>query len=185
MSIDPLIRYLQHHRGVAVFIYVAVVGVLSASSWIALTDVYDQHVALSAATQMFEQIENRGQRSGNAQAPSGAPSESPFLEGQTVTVAGAALQQRVTSAVTKLGGSVLSSQVDLQGTQSKEGFVTLTTSCEVDQPALQQLLYDLEAGMPFLFVDQLDVQAAQPGAGQEGTRMRVLLTVSGQWQQPQ
>lgn len=185
MSIDPLIRYLARHRGVAVFIYVAVVGLLAAFSWIALSDIYDQHVALNSATQLFDQIENRGRRSGGAHAPSGAANESPFLEGHTVTVAGAALQQRVTSAVTKLGGSVLSSQVDLQGTRSKEGFVTLTTSCEVDQPALQQLLYDLEAGMPFLFVDQLDVQAEQPSAGQEGMRLRVLLTVSGQWQRPQ
>jgi general secretion pathway protein M len=90
----------------------------------------------------------------------------------------------VTDTVTKLGGSVLSSQVDLQGAQAKEGFVTLTTSCEVDQPALQRLLYELESGMPFLFVDQLDVQAAQPGAGREETRMRLLLSISGQWQPP-
>ena len=43
---------------------------------------------------------------------------------------------------------MLSSQIDLQGTDSKKGFVSLTASCEVDQPALQQLLYDVEAGMP-------------------------------------
>ncbi len=99
-----------------------------------------------------------------------------------MTVAGAALQQRIAGAVTKLGGTVLSSQVELDGTKSKQGYVSLVASCEVDQPALQQLLYDLEAGMPFLFVDQLVVQAAQAGIGQEGGRMRVLLGVSGQWQ---
>jgi general secretion pathway protein M len=38
--------------------------------------------------------------------------------------------------------------------------------------------------MPFLFVDQLVIQAPEAGAGPEGTggRMRVLLGVSGQWQ---
>ena len=51
-----------------------------------------------------------------------------------------------------------SSQVDLQGPQSKDGFVTLLISCEMEQPNLQKLLYDLEAGMPFLFIDQLVVQ---------------------------
>jgi general secretion pathway protein M len=62
--------------------------------------------------------------------------------------------------------------------------VSLTASCELDQPALQQLLYDLEVGMPFLFVDQLVIQAPEAGTGQEGAagRMRVLLGVSGQWQ---
>jgi general secretion pathway protein M len=76
---------------------------------------------------------------------------------------------------------VLSSQIDLQGTDSKKGFVSLTASCEVDRPALQQLLYDVEAGMPFLFVDQLTVQAPQQ-SGADAARMRVLLGVSGQWQ---
>jgi general secretion pathway protein M len=47
---------------------------------------------------------------------------------------------------------------------------------------LQQLLYDLEAGMPFLFVDQLVAQGpASPGATPEG-KLRVVISVSGQWQ---
>jgi general secretion pathway protein M len=109
------------------------------------------------------------------------PSGSPFLEGQTVTVAAAALLQRVASSITKLGGNVLSSQVDLEGSQAKNGFVGLVASCEIEQPALQQLLYDLEAGMPYLFVDQLVAQAPVPTAGRGGERMRVLLAVSGLW----
>jgi general secretion pathway protein M len=133
---------------------------------------------------MLERLEGRKSASGGGTALAEAPSGSPFLEGQTVTVAGAALQQRVSGAVGKLGGNVLSSQVDLKGTLSKEGFVSLVASCEVDQPVLQQLLYDLEAGMPFLFVDQLVVQAPEAGTGQEGIggRIRVLLGISGQWQ---
>ena len=110
-----------------------------------------------------------------------APSGSPFLEGQTVTVAGAALLQRVATAVTKFGGNVLSSQVELEGADAKNGFVSLVASCEIEQPALQQLLYDLEAGMPFLFVDQLVAQAPAPTAATKGQRMRVLLAVSGLW----
>jgi len=90
----------------------------------------------------------------------------------------------VTAAVGKLGGNVLSSQVDLAGTLSKEEFVSLVASRGLDQPALQQLLYNLAAGMPFLFVDQLVVQAPEGGTGAEGTggRMRVMLGVLGQWQ---
>lgn len=184
MSIgDAFSRYVARYPAVATLLYAAVVSALAVVSWIALSDLYDRHVMLAAATDMLARIEGHNKTSSTASAP-GAASGSPFLEGPTVTVAGAALQQRVTDAVTKLGGSVLSSQVDLQGAQAKEGFVTLTTSCEVDQPALQRLLYELESGMPFLFVDQLDVQAAQPGAGREESRMRLLLSISGQWQRP-
>jgi general secretion pathway protein M len=55
----------------------------------------------------------------------------------------------------------------------------MIASCEIEQPQLQQLLYDLEAGMPFLFVDQLVVQTplAESGNG----KLRILLGVSGQW----
>lgn len=101
-----------------------------------------------------------------------------------MTVAGANLLQRVAAAVGNVGGSVQSSQVDVTGAQVKDGFVGLVVSCELDQPALQKLLYDLEAGMPFLYVDQLDVQVPQTTALNEaGTgRVRVILGVSGQWQ---
>ena len=146
-----------------------------------IVDILDQRAAVASAAAMLDQLEGRstaasGRRSADVLMPSG----SAFLEGATVTVAGAALLQRVAGAVTKLGGNVLSSQLDLQGTQSKAGFVSMVASCEIDQPALQPLIYDLEAGMPFLFVEQLAVQAPTSSSG-EG-KLRILLAVSGQWQ---
>jgi hypothetical protein len=89
-----------------------------------------------------------------------------------------ALQRR--SAV---GGTIQSSRVDVSGIGAKNGLVDLVVSCEIEQPALQTLLYDIEAAMPFLFVDQLDVQVPQTTATNEGAtgRIRVVLGVSGQW----
>jgi general secretion pathway protein M len=92
----------------------------------------------------------------------------PFLEGPTVTVAGAALLQRVAAAVGNVGGTIQSSQVDVLGTQARDGLVGLVVSCEMEQPALQKLLYDLEVGVPFLFVDQFDAQVPQTTATNEG-----------------
>ena len=85
-------------------------------------------------------------------------------------------------AITRAGGNILSSQVDLQGNQAKDGFVAVSVNCEVEQPALQKLLYDLEAGMPLLFVDQLVAEAPEGVAGAAGGKIRVLISVSGQWQ---
>ena len=103
---------------------------------------------------------------------------------RSVTVAGATLLQRVATAVGNVGGTIQSSQVDVLGTQAKDGFVGLVVSCEMEQASLQKVLYDLEVGMPFLFVDQLDVQVPQTTAVNEGGsgRIRVVLGVSGQWQ---
>jgi general secretion pathway protein M len=138
-------------------------------------------VGSSAA--MLEQLEGRKPAAARGQASDvSMPSGSAFLEGATVTIAGAALIQRVAGAVTKFGGNVLSTQVELKGAQSKAGFISILASCEIEQVGLQQLLYDLEAGMPFLFIDQLVVQASSTQSGSGGGKLRILLSVSGQWQ---
>jgi len=177
----PIDPYLARFPALAAAAYVAVVAVLLFAIWVAVSDLLDRSRAVDAAADMLARLEGRAPMS---QAEGGAitgpvPSGSPFLEGQTVTVAGAALLQRVASAVTQVGGNVLSSQVELQGSQSKDGFVSLVASCEMDQASVQSLLYDIEAGMPFLFVDQLVAQA--PISTSEGGRTRVLLAVSGLW----
>ena len=106
---------------------------------------------------------------------------SPFLEGRTITIAGAALEQRVGDAVTKAGGALISSQIELDGPEAKNGFVTLTASVEVAQAALQTILYDIEAGMPYLFVDKLSIQSPEDFGEPESGRMRLTVSVEGQW----
>ncbi len=174
-------RSLTTSPTVAAAAYAGLVFVMLAILVSSIVDIFSQRAAVAASSDMLEQLEGRrapasGGRPGDAAMPSG----SPFLEGATVTVAGAGLLQRVAGAVAKHGGNVLSSQLDVQGTQAKAGFVSMVASCELDQPALQPLLYDLEAGMPFLFIDQLSVQAPTTSSG-EG-KLRILLAVSGQWQ---
>jgi general secretion pathway protein M len=165
---------------VATTAYAGLVCVLLMLIFSSIADLFSQQTTVNASAAMLAQLEGRKpQAPGVPSGTAGMPSGSAFLEGATVTVAGAALLQRVAAAVTKQGGSILSSQLDVQGQHAKAGFVSMVTSCELDQSALQPLLYDLEAGMPFLFVDQLDVQApATPGEG----KLRILLGVSGQWQ---
>jgi general secretion pathway protein M len=182
-TVTPIDRYLARYPGVAALAFGLALGVMLLIAWSTLSNLYERYTAYAAAGELLDQMEGRKPMPGGVKpGAEAAPTGSPFLEGPTVTVAGAALQQRVTGAVTKVGGNVLSSQVELEGSKAKQGYVSLVASCEVDQPALQQLLYDLEAGMPFLFVDQLVVQAPQTNASEDSGRMRVMLGVSGQWQ---
>jgi hypothetical protein len=66
------------------------------------------------------------------------------------------------------------------GSGAKAEFVGMIASCEFNQPALQPLIYDLEAGIPFLLADQVAVRTptTSPGEG----KLRILLAVSGQRQ---
>jgi general secretion pathway protein M len=168
---------------VAVAGYVGPVLALTFATWVALADIYQRQAGLAGTRAMLDQLEGRRSSPGGTRALAGSvPPGSPFVEGETVTVAGAAILQRVAGAIQRYGGNVLSSQVGLEGPQSKSGMVSVTLSAEVGEPDLQKVLYDLETGMPFLFVEQLVVQSSRGVADSDGGRLRVLLGVSGQWQ---
>lgn len=182
--IQGYIARVPHGAAIGYVVLVLLFAVMTLTS---VTDVLDRRAAVAETADTLAQLEGRIPKRGGADA-SGVTG-SPVLEGPTVTVAGAALLQRVAGAVTKVGGNILSSQVDLQGPQIKDGFISVTANCDVEQPALQQLLYNLESGMPFLFVDQLVVQTPTAAAGAPGgaraaesAKMHVLISVSGQWQ---
>lgn len=177
-------RWLGGSPLIAVTLYLAVTAGLLLMAGLSIADVIAHRQALAQTSDLLDQLRGRKAAAKNAATISAEHAGTPFLEGPTVTVAGANLLQRVAAAVGNVGGSVQSSQVDVSGAQVKDGFVGLVVSCELEQPALQKVLYDLEAGMPFLFVDQLDVQVPQTTAlSDAGTgRVRVILGVSGQWQ---
>jgi general secretion pathway protein M len=165
---------------VATVLYVGFVAALLFITVSSISDVVDLRGQVAAASNMLEQLDGHrspAARNGDLSVPSG----SPYLEGATVTVAGANLLQRVAGAVVKLGGNVLSTQLDVQGTPARSGLLSMIASCEIEQSQLQQLLYDLEGGMPFLFVDQLEIQTPLSDSGSESGKLRVLLAVSGQW----
>jgi len=182
MIMPPKRRSLMR-QSMAALVYAATVATLLALAWSGVADVLERRQTVAAASDLLAQLEGRrGSRSATTDTSAATvPIGSPFLEGQTLTVAGAALLQRVADAVTKVGGNVLSTQVDVQGVQAKDGYVSVLASCEVEQSALQRLLYDLEAGMPFLFVEQFVAQASQTTQTPASGRMRLLLAVSGRW----
>ena len=183
MTMDHRVeRFLARYPAVAAGGYFALVLVLGIVAWMATADLIDRGLAVAQAEDLLAQLERGRLAAAVPASEADAPQGSPFLEGQTVTVAGAALLQRVAGAVTRVGGNILSSQVDVKEAQQKAGLISMVASLEVAQPDLQKLLYDLEAGMPYLFIDQLSVQAPDTVTRGEGGRLRVVLGVSGQWQ---
>src|SRR5262245_8451473 len=175
-SIDPLGRAGK----LATCIYLMVVALLCLTSAVLLWDTMQRYQASNAALETLARFKNLGRPSNLETNTEGWPAGSPFLEGTTVTLASAALLERITTAITQAGGSVGSSETEPQAQRPKDDYVKATATCEITQVgALQQLLHDLEAGMPFLFVDQLVVEAAPPS--DKGERMRVRLAVSGLW----
>lgn len=181
MTLGQLANRNSMLSAAAVAGYIAAIVIALVFTWSAAASVGEQRASVAAAESMLAELEGR---SGFAHRDDGsplqnAPAGSPFLQGETLNVAAAALLQRIGAAVGQVGGNVLSSQVDLESPRAKDGWVGLIVNCDIEQASLQPLLYDIESGMPFLFIDQLVAQT--PTNSANGSRMRILLAVSGQW----
>lgn len=155
----------------ALLLFVGVSG--CASLWQSWTD-------YSSAEQNLKQLRARKGLAGlrfTTQPPAG----SAYIEGQTATVGGAALQQRIGAVITDAGGSVLSSELDLREAGADGGRLVLVVACDIDQNALQRALYEIEAGMPVLTIDRLSTQTAPGDEKSAAPRLRVQLSISGVW----
>jgi general secretion pathway protein M len=173
---------IGRRQAFAVVVYVGVVVAFLAISLFLVADLHDKAEELAAVQARLDQLSERSQQSSSTWIrPNPGVNGSPFLDGQTITIAGAALQQRVQEAVAKADGALMSSQVELEGPDAKNGFVGLTASMEVRQPAVQTILYDIEAGMPYLFVDKLSIQSPEAFGEPESGRTRMTIGVVGQW----
>jgi general secretion pathway protein M len=172
---------IGRRQALAVFVYVGVVIALLATSLFLVSDLRDKTAELAAARMRLDQLSERSQPGSASIGSNASVKGSPFLDAQTITIAGAALQQRVEEAVAKADGALMSSQVELEGPDAKNGFVGLTASMEVSQPAVQTILYDIEAGMPYLFVDKLSIQSPEVFGEPESGRTRMTIGVVGQW----
>ena len=173
---------IGRRQALAVVAYIGVVIALMAVSLFLIADLRNKAAEVAAAQMRLDQLSERSQPSLSASSASNAGvSGSPFLDGKTITIAGAALQQRIEAAVAKANGLLTSSQLQLDGPDAKNGFINLSASIEVSQPAVQMILYDIEAGMPYLFVDKLSIQSPEVFGEPETGRMRMTVEVVGQW----
>jgi len=106
-----------------------------------------------------------------------SPSLAPSFVARSITLAGAALQQRIEAAVASAHGQLISSKVDVAAGRDKSR-IALSAEMTIDEKDMQALLFDIETGRPYLFVDAFEARSAQ-GAGTPA--LRVSLSVSGQW----
>jgi len=174
----------NRREGFALLTYLALLAGLVMFACAMLSNLLDAYAQLGEKREALARLERQSQRhSPTGSTPASVVDTPPFLLGKTVTVAGAGLQERVETAIAKAGGNVLSSQIDFQIPRAPEGFVGLTSSLEIKQENLQSLLYDLEAGMPYLFVENLSIESPQGFGEPDSARMRVLIGVTGQWRE--
>ena len=171
-STHPIASYLVRYRNVSAACYLAFLVVASLIVISSVLDVSDHYRMRSASAARLAQLEQHPSLH-PATMGSSAPAGSPFLEGQTTTLATAALVQRVTEAIGHSKGNIISSEVEPTGDTADR--VKVIVTCDIEERALPQLLYEIEAGAPYLFIDRMVAQAPMTAAG----RLHVMLSISG------
>ena len=173
-SAHPIASYLVRYRNVSAACYLAFLLVASLIVIFSVMGISERYRTRSADAAMLAQLEQhtslRSATMGNS-----APAGSPFLEGQTTTLATAVLVQRVTEAIGHSKGNIISSEVEPAGETADRAKIIVT--CDIEERALPQLLYEIEAGAPYLFIDRMVAQAPTTAAG----RLHVTLGISGLW----
>jgi general secretion pathway protein M len=105
-----------------------------------------------------------------------------LIEAPTQGQAGAQLQSYFSRLALEQNATVASSGVEAPTAEAPEA-IRVQATLEIPLSALQQLLYKLETGTPYLTVDTLSIQPP-PAASQQGLQegpLRVTLMLRGQW----
>lgn len=179
MNLNHYKPYLKQSRFLA-FAYGTVVVFLFLVAVASLASTASQYMQRNDTVIMLNKLEARARnRSASLGVGTTSDGDAMYIGGSSETIASAELLQRVTSAITKANGTILSSEAVKQSARLKNDRLKASANFEIYQVDLQRLLFDLEAGLPFLIIDQLNIDA-QKSSG-PNIRLRVVMEISGSW----
>ena len=115
----------------------------------------------------------------------GAAPPTAYLEASTPGLAGALLQSYFSRLAVAQNAVLVSSGVEPGNRDDGPDSIRIQTTVEITLGALQTLLYQLESGTPYVFVESLTVQTTAGAAGQRGapaTPLRATLKLRALWQ---
>jgi general secretion pathway protein M len=111
-----------------------------------------------------------------------------YLGGQSDALAAAALQDQVRRAIERAGGELRSTQIlPARAAENAAGVrrASLRLQLGVDIEGLETLLYQLEAGEPYLFIDQITIREGRVRRGRADVApdptLDVSLEIYGYW----
>jgi general secretion pathway protein M len=116
---------------------------------------------------------------GRTKAPSAA-----FLDAPTAGMATAQLQVYLSQVTSRQNAILISFGVEPARRDDSPDSIRVQATLDVSQKALHELLYQLESGTPYVFVDSLTAQpASTSGPGTAGDPiLRLMLNLRALWQ---
>ncbi len=104
-----------------------------------------------------------------------------LMEGQTTTIAAAALQNAVKAAITGRAGLISSERVDKTETAGRYKLISVSIDAVIpDVKALADVLYAVETQTPYLVIKELDIRSRNINDPRDMTvRLRVAALTTG------
>jgi general secretion pathway protein M len=138
---------------------------------------------LSDGEDLLSRLESHSASSSNAGGPrkDGVAPMNAFLDAPTIGLAGADLQAYVERLASQ-HAAVVSFSIQPSAREDSSDTVRIEASLDISLSALQLLLYQLEGGAPYVFVESMTVRPAATGASLGGTdSLRVTLGLRALW----
>jgi general secretion pathway protein M len=162
----------------ALLIVCAVAVAFSCQAWSDATNELDRQKAL------LSQLEARAAVRKNARLKSGtvAPAAA-FLAAPTQGLAGAQLQAHIQRVADAHHAVLISSGIEQSRHEDRADSIRLQATLDANVQSLQALLYQLESGTPYVFVESLDVKLPGMNAQRavEDPLLRITLELRATW----
>jgi hypothetical protein len=135
----------------------------------------------SERREMLSRLEARLKTISNQ--PAAAAPAAAFLDASTRGLAGAQLQSYLAQLASDQNASLVSSGADAAKRDDSPETIRIQTTLDMNLKALRALLYQLESGTPYVFVDALTIQPAGATAGRavEDPLLRTTLSLRAVW----
>ena len=137
-----------------------------------------------ARSEVLSQLEaHLKARDGRPKSGAVAPAAA-FLSAPTQGLAGAQFEAYLQQTAAAQHATVISSGLDPTRHDDRPDSIRLQVTLDMNLEALQRMLYQLESGTPYVFVDSLSVQIPGTGAHRavEDPLLRVTLGLRAIWQ---
>jgi general secretion pathway protein M len=137
---------------------------------------------LAERQEMVAQLEARARANGPGRSVGTAPATA-FLDAPTQGLAGAQLQAHLAQTASAQQAGIVSSGLEPTKREDTPDTIRLQATIEVGLVPLQAILYRLESGTPYVFVEALTIQPAATAAGRppEDPLLRATLSVRAFW----
>ncbi len=145
---------------------------------------------LADGQDMLARLEAAHQRSGpkpTASEEAGTAPDTAFLNAPTSGLASAQFEAYLSQLASAQQASVVSSGVQQSNHAEAPEIVRIQATLDIHYGALQTLLYQLETGTPYVFVDSLTLQPPNAGSQHQANDsiMKVTLILRALWHQTQ